>query len=882
MGKTILVVDDHQPLRESLRALLLEAMPDCSIIEAADGEEAIEFADTKSPDIVIMDIGLPGIDGIETTKIIHARKPELKVVMLSMYEEDNYRQEAKLAGASDYVLKRTMHKDLMPAVKRALKEAEELMEQKKAHEKLSEFEAKYKSVVDNISIGISVIGPNMEILDMNKQMKKWYPDIDVADRPLCYHVFNSPPKEDACSYCPTCNTLRDGQVHEAVTATPAGNVLRHYRIISSPVKNADGTISSAIEIVEDITERLKAETELRNSEREYKELFNSTLDGVYQVDAEGKFTVMNHAGAQILGCESPDEIIGTNILEYWRDPKDREAFIVELNIKKRVRGYHIRAKKRNGELIELEASSRIIEDENSNFLGVEGILRDVTERMRAEEALRASERQYRQLVDNALVGVYRATPEGNFLYANYALANIFECENSDEMLRLPVRMRYKRPEDRETFLNILKERGKVPYYEIDVPTKTGKLKTIVISAVLEGGFITGMIIDITERKHLEAQLRQAQKMEAIGTLAGGIAHDFNNILTAIIGYGHVILMKMAKDNPQRLNIQHILDACDKAAHLTKDLLLFSRKQISDRKPVDLNGIIRTVEKFLVRVIGEDIAFKTILYDGSIPVLADVHQLEQVLMNLATNSRDAMPKGGILTIATEQIMLDKEFVTIHGYGKPGMCALITVADTGKGMDEDTRRKIFEPFFTTKEVGKGTGLGMAVVYGIIKQHEGYINVYSEPGKGTTFRIYLPVIAAEIIEEKKEAQIDYPEKGTETLLVAEDDESLRELTVSVLQEFGYEVIVAVDGEDAVKKYIENKDRIQLLLFDIVMPKKTGKEAYDEIKRIKPDIRVIFLSGYAPDIIRQKALLENKELVAYKPISPADLLKKVRNVLN
>ncbi len=390
------------------------------------------------------------------------------------------------------------------------------------------------------------------------------------------------------------------------------------------------------------------------------------------------------------------------------------------------------------------------------------------------------------------------------------------------------------------------------------------------------------IQDITEQKKLEGQLRQAQKMESIGQLAGGIAHDFNNILSAIIGYGHVTLMKMSTDDPQRLNVQCILDAADRAAHLTKDLLLFSRKQISDRRPVELNAIIRAVEKFLIRVIGEDVAFKTTLYEGSIPVLADVHQLEQVLMNLATNARDAMPKGGVLSVVTEQIMLDKAFVSYHGYGKPGAYALVSVSDTGEGMDEHTRKRIFEPFFTTKEVGKGTGLGMAVVYGIIKEHEGYINVYSEPGKGTTFRIYLPVIESGVTEEKKAVSADYLERGTETILLAEDDEALRKLTVSVLRDFGYEVIVAVDGEDAVKKYTENTDRIQLLLFDIIMPKKTGKEAYDDIKGIKPGVKVIFLSGYAPDMIRQKAMLEHIETVVYKPISPADLLKKVRKALN
>ena len=513
------------------------------------------------------------------------------------------------------------------------------------------------------------------------------------------------------------------------------------------------------------------------------------------------------------------------------------------------------------------------------------------ERKRAEEELRVSRQLLEGIINAIPVRVFWKDKNLVYLGCNAAFArDAGFADPKDVIGKDDFQMGWRdqaesyRSDDRQVIESGLSK------FLIEEPQTTPEGNTITLltsklplrTATGEISGLLGTYMDITERRKLEDQLRHAQKMEAVGQLAGGIAHDFNNVLSAIIGYGHITLMKMAKDDPQRLNIQQILDAADRAAHLTKDLLLFSRKQISDRKPVDLNAIIRTVEKFLARVIGEDIAFKTILHGEPIPVLADMHQLEQVLMNLATNARDAMPKGGILTIATEQIMLDKEFVAIHGYASPGVYAMITVADMGIGMDEQTRQRIFEPFFTTKNVGKGTGLGMAVVYGIIKQHEGYINVYSEPGKGTTFRIYLPLISSEIIEEKKEAQVDYSERGTETILVAEDDESLRELTVSILQEFGYKVVVAVDGEDAVKKYMENKDRIQLLLFDIVMPKKTGKEAYDEIKGIKPDIRVIFLSGYAPDIIRQKGLLENNESVIYKPISPANLLKKVRNVLN
>lgn len=389
-------------------------------------------------------------------------------------------------------------------------------------------------------------------------------------------------------------------------------------------------------------------------------------------------------------------------------------------------------------------------------------------------------------------------------------------------------------------------------------------------------------LQLEESRAKDSALRQAQKMESVGTLAGGVAHDFNNILTAITGYGHLTLMKMAKDDPLRLNVENILQAADRAEHLTKDLLLFSRKQITDWKPVELNEVIRKVEKFLLRVIGEDIECKTVLHDQPLMVLADAHQIEQVLMNFATNARDAMPTGGTFTITTEKIRLDKEFITVHGYGRPGAYALVTVSDSGKGMDKETRQRIFEPFFTTKEVGKGTGLGLAVVYAIIKQHEGYINVYSEPGKGTTFRIYLPEIASGVGKGEKEPEEEQPRRGTETLLLAEDDESVRNLVKDVLEEFGYTVITSIDGEDAINKFTENRDEIQLLLFDLIMPKKTGKEAYDEIRKIKPGIKIIYSSGYAPDIIRQRALLDDQVTVAFKPLSPRDLLKKVRHVLD
>ena len=392
----------------------------------------------------------------------------------------------------------------------------------------------------------------------------------------------------------------------------------------------------------------------------------------------------------------------------------------------------------------------------------------------------------------------------------------------------------------------------------------------------------GVATDITDHKKLETQYLHAQKMESIGTLAGGVAHDFNNILTVIVGLGEIMCKKMAVDDPLRRNIEGILNAAQRAANLTKELLLFSRKQQSERRPVDLNNIVGKMEAFLHRIIGEDITLKQVPPSTPLPVLADSNHLEQVLMNLAVNARDAMPQGGELILRTEQAVLDEEFAAAHGYGTPGAYALLTVSDTGSGMDKETLQRIFEPFFSTKEVGKGTGLGLAVVYGIIKQHDGFITAYSEPGQGSTFRIYLPLTSAAVLQETGAEQEQPIAVGTETILLAEDNDQVSELVTSVLTEAGYRVIVAVDGEEAVRKFRENADSIQLLLFDLIMPRMNGKDAADEIHKMQPRVKTIFVSGYAPDIARQKAALHEVNPLIHKPVAPRELLKKVRSALD
>ena len=389
------------------------------------------------------------------------------------------------------------------------------------------------------------------------------------------------------------------------------------------------------------------------------------------------------------------------------------------------------------------------------------------------------------------------------------------------------------------------------------------------------------LLDVTAYKRLEAQLIQAQKMQAIGLLAGGIAHDFNNILTAILGYGSLMRMKTEAGHPVLPYIDQIVSSAERAAALTHGLLAFSRNQEIAPKPVNINGIIVMIEKLLRRLIGEDIELHTDLCPEKLPVMADSSQIEQVLMNLATNARHAMPGGGSLAIRTTPVLLDDAYAHEHGLARPGRYLLLTVSDTGTGMDEATRERIFEPFFTTKEPDQGTGLGLSIVYGIVKQHDGHIDCYSEPGVGTVFRIYLPLTET-AAESGKTAALPAIAGGSETILIAEDEPGIRIVINEILTEFGYAVLEAADGEEAITMFREHGERIDLLILDVIMPRLNGMEALHAISRIRPGIRAIFMSGHPADILRKKGILHNTAPFLLRPLSPPSLLTAVRPVLD
>jgi len=386
-----------------------------------------------------------------------------------------------------------------------------------------------------------------------------------------------------------------------------------------------------------------------------------------------------------------------------------------------------------------------------------------------------------------------------------------------------------------------------------------------------------------ERKKLEAQLRQAHKMEAIGTLAGGVAHDFNNILTIIIGNANLALKNVDKDDPLREDLGEIKIAAERAASLTRQLLAFSRKQIITPRVLDLNELLTDIEKMLSRLVGEDVELSTIPDPALWQVQVDPGQMEQVIMNMVINARDAMPMGGKLTIETANIDMPENYFYNHGINKkqPGPYVMLAVSDTGSGMDEKIKEHIFDPFFTTKEQGKGTGLGLSTVYGIVKQNNGFVWVYSEPEQGTTFKVYLPKVEGDADSEEKQRTPVVELDGSETVLIVEDDDSLRKLARNALQRHGYRVLDAENGEDALRVSQEHEGPIDLLITDVVMPRMGGKEAADRLLPFYPHMKVIYMSGYTDNAIVHHGVLAPGLNFLEKPFSPEGLAHKVREVI-
>jgi len=748
-----------------------------------------------------------------------------------------------------------------------------------------EAELRYRTLFEQSPDGIVILDTDGRILEFNEAAhrelgysREEFAGLRISD----IDPFETPEEIRASIR----DVLDKGKAQFEVRHRARNGEIRDVQVITQTIVLSGRIVFHTI--WRDITERKRTETALRESEGRYRALAEAAQDIIFIIDRDDRIQYVNLFGAMLLG-QPPEDIIGK--------PR-KESFSPDLSEQQKrnlqevlTTGLSLSVENRvvfSGREVWLSTSLTPIKNQEGTVHAVLGISRDITEHRRADEELKASRRFLETIIETEPECVKLIGRDGHLLMINRSGLNMIEAETFEQIKKQPV-FPLISPQYLKAFKKLLHDvfqgkTGELTFQMTSLKGRTIWVDTRAVPLRSDKNEIIAMLAitrDITERRKLEEQLRQAQKMEAVGTFAGGIAHDFNNILTAIIGYGSILQMKIEQDNPLRTNVEHILTSAERGAQLTQRLLAFSRKQIINPKLIDLHEIIRKIEQLLIRIMGDDIALKTVLDDETLMVTVDTGQIEQVLMNLATNARDSMPGGGTLTLETGSMELDEGYTKTHGYGKPGRYAVITVSDTGTGMTETTRARVFEPFFTTKEIGKGTGLGLSIAYGIMKQHDGYINVYSEPGKGTTFKLYLPQVPSRIKTARIQESIPFL-SGFETILLAEDDSVVRNLTKKVLEESGYTVIEAVDGEDAVRKVMEHKQRIQLVILDVVMPGKNGKEAYDEIKKIVPGVRALFTSGYTANTIQARGFLDKGLHFIAKPVSPRQFLLKVREVLD
>ncbi len=636
----------------------------------------------------------------------------------------------------------------------------------------------------------------------------------------------------------------------------------------------------------DITERKRAEEALRESEERYRRIIETAYEGIWLLDAEGKTIFANSRMAEMLEY-TVEEMIGKTLFAFMAD--DWKAMAQE-NLSRRRKGvseqHEFKFERKDGTHLWAIVTTNPILDEDGRYQGALGMVTDITERMRAEEELRESEEKYRQLfmTESAAILLLDADTR-EFLDVNDAAVNLYGYTR-EEFLKLKHSDITAEPDESDASIKQAVA-GKLSTISLRYhKKKDGTVFPVEISAgsfVLQGRrALCGIIRDITERRNLEEQFRQSQKMEAIGRLAGGVAHDFNNLLTAMTGYSELILSELHHGDPLRGEVQKIKTAAERATSLTRHLLAFSRKEILEPKVLDLNVIVADTADMLQRLIGEDVEL-IIAPDPDLGrVKADPGHIEPIIMNLAVNARDAMPSGGKLTIETANVTLDEEYVRSHPDAKPGDYVLLTMKDTGCGMDAETQSHIFEPFFTTKEVGVGTGLGLSTAYGVVAQSGGYISVESEPGKGSAFKVYLPRLSPGVEAAPPAEPAPTKIQGTETVLLVEDEDIVRTLAVQILRRQGYTVLEARGGGEALLICERHKEPIHLLLTDVVMPQMSGGELAGRLAEVKPEMRVLYMSGYTQNIIVHDGILDKGTPFIQKPFTPHTLAEKVRSTLD
>ena len=628
---------------------------------------------------------------------------------------------------------------------------------------------------------------------------------------------------------------------------------------------------------------------LVEGEELFRLITENAADMIAVVDMEGNRIFNSAAYQKVLGYSPAELKSSSSLAQIHPDDVDKvkkaadEARRTGIGLPLE---YRIRHK--DGSWRDLESTASVIRNAKGEPEKLVVVNRDISDRKRSAEALQRSEASFRAVVEDAPYGIYRASLAGHLVLVNPALEKILGYSR-EELLHanLPTDI-FRLPSEHEKFNQTVVHEQYFKDVELEWKRKDSTPITVRCSGwpVKDGNgsvaYIEVFAEDVTERRVLERQLRMAQKMEAVGRLSGGIAHDFNNLLGVIIGYSQVLKRSLGPASPSFEHAEEIEKASQRAVSLTRQLLAFSRQQVLDPAILNLNTLVSDMEKMLPRLIGEDIVLRFDLEPTLGQVKADPGQIEQVIMNLAVNARDAMPNGGKLTIETANVELDVAYTRQHPGSRVGQYVMLAVTDTGTGIDPEIQSQIFEPFFTTKERDKGTGLGLATVYGVVKQSGGYIALDSEKGKGARFSVYLPRVEQTVTKEEQKDASDSNVRGSETILLVEDAEPLRKLAHMFLQESGYDVLTAGDGAEALETARHCSRPIHLLLTDVVMPGINGRVLAERLRPMQPGMKVLYMSGYTDSFIAGHGVLEAGTHLLHKPFTQEALAKKVRELLD
>ena len=745
-------------------------------------------------------------------------------------------------------------------------------------------EARYRSLMEQANDAILLLDPERRIVEANHQAAELLgrPPAEILGRPYNEMVV---PEEGEVTIAGWARLLAEGTIRVEGRRFLRGDGTHVVVDIASAVVQV-GEERLVLSILRDITERLRAEAELRATKDRLDYVISANPAVLYTLHLEGAQPTPSWVSANM------ERLVGYSAQEaltpgWWLaglHPEDRAA--AEAGVRALFDEEHLthefRFRHRDGTYHWIRDEQRLLRDAAGAPGEIVGSWSDITERKRAELKLAESEEQFRAVFDGAIDAKVVTDDDGRFLEVNPAACELYGCPRA-ELLKRKVE-EFAEPGFR--FEQVLATAGATGRFrashrlfrpdgtvrDVDASTTINVLPRRHFSALR----------DMTEHRQLEGQFRQAQKMEAVGQLAGGVAHDFNNLLGVITGYSELLSRRLEPEHAGHKALEQIRKAADRAAGLTRQLLAFSRKQVLEPKVLDLNAVLAGVDKMLRRLIGEDVQIQTRFAEDLWQVKADPGQVEQVIVNLAVNARDAMPKGGQLTLETANTALDAAYARAHTYVRPGPYVMLAVSDTGHGMDAGTQSRIFEPFFTTKEPGKGTGLGLATVFGIVKQSGGHINVYSEPGRGSTFKVYLPRIDEVATKEEAATPPPPPPTGTETILLVEDAEALRVMIREILESGGYTVVDASNPDEALARAQAYRGSLHLMLTDVVLPHMSGPDLAASLARVLPEMRVLYMSGYAADAIGNHGVLEPGTFFIQKPFTADDLLRKLRAVLD